>query len=137
MIQKVIFEVGLLFNGLSVIRRQYLESTDLSISPILVGELLSIIQDFSTSTHGNIIPQVLQMEDFTTCLFKFTVDNEPKNYLLYVICQASTYNIRSTLEKLAKELKTYESILLNWNIDSESIENLYPIFDEFFLPFNK
>jgi len=40
------------------------------------------------------------------------------------------------LVKLAEELKTYETILLNWNIDSESLENLYPIFDELFLPFN-
>ena len=134
--KKTVFEVGLLFNGLSVIRRQYLKSTDLSVSPILVGELLSVIQDFSLSTQGNIIPQVLQMEDFITCLHKFKVGMEPKSFLLYVICQASTQTIRSTLEELAKELITYDTILLNWNIDSESLENLYPIFDELFLSFN-
>lgn len=135
--QKIIFEVGLLFNGLSVIRRQFLESTDLSVSPILVGELLSVIQDFSTTTHGNIIPQVLQMEDFTTCLHKFNVNGESSSYLLYVICRVSTPDIRQTLEKLAVELKMFDNVLLNWNTDSESLLNLYPLFEEFFLPFNK
>ena len=136
MLQKTVFEVGLLFNGLSVVRRQFLESLDLSVSPILVGELLSVIQDFSKTTQGNIIPQVIQMEDFTTCLHKFVVDGESNNYLLYAICRASTQEIRLTLTKLASELKTYDNILTNWNVDSESMQNLYPLFDEFFLPFN-
>ena len=70
MSKKTIYEVGLLNNGLSVIRRQYIGSAELSQSLILVGELLSAIQAFSTTAYYE-IPEVFQMEDFITSLYRF------------------------------------------------------------------
>ncbi len=136
MSKKTIYEVGLLNNGLSVIRRQYIGSAELSQSLILVGELLSAIQAFSTTAYYE-IPEVFQMEDFITSLYRFKCGGEENFYLLYAICKASTTYIRKALGNLAIELKTYDTILLSWNIDTESLRNLYPIFDELFLPFNK
>lgn len=136
MLRKIIIEAGLLNNGLSVIRRQYMDSTDLSLNPILVGELLSVIQDFS-EMHHQIIPKVVQMEDFTICLHRFVVGGEISKFLLYTICQVSTQDIRTALRNLAVELKTFDTILGHWNIDTESTRNLYPLFDETFLPFNR
>lgn len=136
MSKKTVYEVGLMNNGLSVIRRQYIGSAELSQSPILVGELLSAIQAFSTTAYYE-IPEVYQMEELITCLYQFKCGGEGNIYLLYVICRASTKDIRNVLMSLATELKTYDYILLSWNIDTESLRNLYPIFDERFLPFNK
>ncbi|UCE14749.1 MAG: hypothetical protein JSV04_06105, partial [Candidatus Heimdallarchaeota archaeon] len=134
--ERTIFEVGLIHEGLSVIRRQYIKSADLSQNPILVGELLSAIQGFSTAAFCE-IPEVIQMEGFVTTLYQFKCGGKETIYLLYAICRASTEYIRKALVNLASELKTYDTILLSWNVDTDGLSNLYPIFDEFFLPFNR
>ncbi|MFW9905981.1 MAG: hypothetical protein ACFFFH_16785 [Candidatus Thorarchaeota archaeon] len=135
MSKKNVYEIGLIYDGFSVIRRQLIESADLYQNPILVGELLSAIQAFSI-TSSDEIPEVFQMEGFTISLYRFICGGEARAYLLYAIYKASTEYIRNTLMILAAELKTYDSILMNWNLDTESLRNLYPIFDELFLPFN-
>jgi len=136
MLKRTVFEIGLMYDGFSVIRRQYIESADLYQNPILVGELLSAIQAFSTASY-NEIPEVFQMEGFTLCLHRFECGGEENSYLLYAIYQTSLEYIRRVLVSLATELKTYDTILLHWNIDTESLRNLYPIFDELFLHFNR
>ena len=136
MSKKTLFEVGLMYEGFSVIRRQFIESVDLSQTPFLIGELLSIIQGFST-TSSNKIPEIIQMEGVTISLYRFECGGEENSYLLYAIYQTSPEYIRKALVNLATELKTHETILLHWNIDTESLRNLYPIFDEIFLLFNK
>ncbi|UCG03796.1 MAG: hypothetical protein JSW11_07375 [Candidatus Heimdallarchaeota archaeon] len=136
MSKRTVFEIGLMHDGFSVIRRQFFESADLYRNPILVGELLSAIQRFSTTSYSK-IPEVFQIEGFTTSLYRFECGGEENSYLLYAIYQANTEYIRKTLMRLAIELKTYDTILLHWNIDTESLRNLYPIFDELFLPFNR
>lgn len=136
MSNRIIFEVGLINNGFSVIRRQNIESSDLSLNPILVGELLSVIQSYSMETSSE-IPEICQIENFIVCLHRFECGGESKIYLLYAIRQPSTEYIRKVLENLARELKTYDTILLSWNTDTESLRNLHPIFDELFLLFNR
>jgi hypothetical protein len=136
MLNKIIFEVGLVNNGLSVIRRQFIDSSDLSLTPILVGELLSVIQNFS-EPHHHIIPEVVQVEEFTICLHRFLVRSDTNYFLLYVICRFITKEIRETLRNLATELMSFDNILVHWNLDTESIRNIYPLFDEAFIPFNR
>jgi hypothetical protein len=136
MSKRTVFEVGLMHEGFSVIRRQFIESIDLYRTPFLIGELLSIIQGFSTTSY-NQIPEVLQMEGVTISLYRFECGGEENFYLLYAIYQTSPEYIRKALVNLATELKTYNTILLHWNIDTESLRNLYPIFDEIFLLFNR
>jgi hypothetical protein len=136
MSKRTVIEIGLMHDGFSVIRRQFIESADLYQKPILVGELLSAIQGFSTTSHSK-IPEVFQVEEFTISLYQFECGGEENTYLLYAIYQASTEYIRKALVSLAIELKTYDTILLNWNIDTESLRNLFPIFDELFLLFNR
>ncbi len=132
----IIYELGLINDGFSVIRRQNIRSSDLSLYPILVGELLSAIQGFSMTTTSE-IPDILYLENFFICLQRFKCGVKSNNYLLYAISQTSIEYIREVLEILARELKTYDSILLSWNTDTESLRNLHPIFDELFLPFNR
>ncbi|MFX1518204.1 MAG: hypothetical protein ACFFC6_18050 [Promethearchaeota archaeon] len=52
MTRRTVFEVGLMYDGFSVIRRQFIEPADLYQTPLLVGELLSIIQDFSLTFYN-------------------------------------------------------------------------------------
>lgn len=122
--------------GFSVIRKQFIETTDLYQIPFLIGELLSIIQSFSTTSY-NKIPEVLQMEGVTISFYRFECGGEENSYLLYAIYQTSPEYIRKALVNLTTELKTYDTILSHWNIDTESLRNLYPIFDEIFLLFNR
>ncbi|MFX1518203.1 MAG: hypothetical protein ACFFC6_18045 [Promethearchaeota archaeon] len=77
------------------------------------------------------------MEGFTISLYRFECGREEKIFLLYAISKASTEFIRKTLVSLATELKTFDTILLHWNIDTESLRNLLPIFDELFLLINR
>ena len=135
MSKRNVLEVGLMHEGFSVVRRQLIESADLYQTPFLIGELLSIIQGFSTTSY-NKIPEVFQMEGFTVSLHRFKCGGKENIFLLYAISLASTEYLRKTLENLAAELNTYDSILLNWNLDTESLKNLFPIFDEIFLLFN-
>jgi hypothetical protein len=107
---------------------------DLSINPLLVGEILSSIQGLNPSRVVK-VPKVLEIEEFIIILEQFTCNNDGTFFLLYAICQASTEEIRETLSRLANELITFDNILLNWNVDSESLRNLYPLFDEAFLNF--
>ena len=134
MLSRIVIEAGLLNNGMSVVRRQYIDATDLFIHPILVGEILSVIQDLSETSNN--LPEVIQIENYFICLHRFIVA-ETGNFLLYTICQTNPQFIQNTLINLATELKTFESILLNWNLDTESIGNLIPIFDEIFMSINK
>ena len=133
--KRIVFEVGLMHEGFSVIRRQFIESVDL-YRTFLIGELLSIVQGFSMTSY-NKIPEVLQMEGITISLYRFECGGEENSYLLYAIYQTSPEYIRKALVNLATELKTYDTILLHWNIDTESLRNLYPIFDEIFILFNR
>ena len=134
MSKRNVFEVGLMHEGFSVVRRQLIESADLNQTPFLIGELLSIIQGFSTTSY-NKTPNVFQMEGFTVSLHRFKCGGKENIFLLYAISLASTKYLRKTLENLATELKTHDSILLNWNLDTESLRNLFPIFDGQFLPY--
>ncbi|WP_455142155.1 hypothetical protein [Candidatus Hodarchaeum mangrovi] len=134
MLRKFIIEAGLLNNGMLVVRRQYIDTNDLLIHPILVGEILSVIQHFSETSHD--APNVIQIDPFLICLHQFIV-KEKSNFLLYTICQVNPQSIHNLLINLADELKTFEPILLNWNLDTESIGNLFPIFDEKFMTINK
>jgi len=134
MLGKNIIEAGLLNQGMSVIRRQYIDTSDLLIHPILVGEILSIILHFSETTND--VPNVIQIDPFLICLHQFIV-KEKSNFLLYTICQMNPQLIQNILMTLASELMTFEPILLNWNLDTESIGNLLPIFDETFITINK
>ena len=81
---RIIYEIGLLNEGFSVIRKQNIESSDLSQNPILVGELLSVIQGYSMET-SNEIPELFQIENFNICLQRFKCGGESKYYLLYAI----------------------------------------------------
>ncbi len=132
MFPNAIFEVGLITEGFSIIRKQFMNPDDLSINPLLVGEILSSIQGLNPSKVVT-VPKVLEIEEFIIILEQFTCNNNGTIFLLYAICQASTEEIRETLSKLAKELITFDNILLNWNVDSESLRNLHPLFDEAFL----
>jgi hypothetical protein len=135
MSNRIIYEIGLLNEGFSVVRKQNINTSDLSQNPILVGELLSVIQGYSMET-SNEIPELFQIENFVICLQRFKCGGESSYYLLYAISQLRTKYIKKMLENLARELKTYDTILLSWNTDTESLRNLNPIFDELFLQFS-
>jgi hypothetical protein len=132
----VIFEVGLITEGFSIIRKQFMNPDDLSLNPILVGEILSSIQGLIPS-NGSPIPKVLEIEQFIVLLQSFVCGKNSTEFLLYAICQASTQMLHTTLSSLVKDLKSFDSILLNWNVDSEGLRNLYPLFEEAFLPLNR
>ncbi len=133
MFKNVIFEVGLTTEGFSIVRKQFMKPDDLSINPALVGEILSTIQGLPSQLVK--IPNVLEMEGFLIILEQFKCGKKETIFLLYAICQASTEEIRNTISNLATELKTFDNILLNWNVDTESLRNLYPLFEEACLPF--
>ncbi|MHA1978503.1 MAG: hypothetical protein ACW98I_16485 [Candidatus Hodarchaeales archaeon] len=132
MFKNVIFEVGLTTEGFSIIRKQFLKPEDLSINPILVGEILSSIHGLNPSKTVS-VPNVLEIQEFIIIVEQFECGFNGDYFLLYAICQASTEEIRTTLSKLAAELITFDNILLNWNVDTESLRNLYPLFEEAFL----
>ena len=134
MFNNVIFEVGLISNGFSIVRKQFLTPDDLSINPLLVGEILSSIQGLTRSKTAS-IPNVLEMEEFIIILEQLECGPNGNIFLLYAICQASTEEIRNTLSKLAAELISFDNILVYWNVDSESLRNLYPLFEEAFLSY--
>ena len=131
-----IFEVGLISEGFSIIRKQFMNPDDLSINPLLVGEILSSIQGLIHSDISK-IPKVLEIEQFIILLNTFTCGKEGTLFIIYAICQASSGDLHETLSTLATELKLFNNLLLNWNVDTESLRNLYPIFEEAFLPYNK
>ncbi len=135
MVESEVFEVGLLTEGIPIIRRQYFKSEDMFANPILVGELLSPIQSFDINNTEEKIPQSFQVSDYVVNLHRFACGRRKNQFLLYVICQVSTEKIREAIIDLATDLQTFDNILLNWNIDTESLRNLNPVFDEKFLPF--
>ncbi len=134
MVESEVFEVGLISEGIPIIRRHYFKSEDMSVNPLLVGEILSSIQSYDLHIKGE-IPQLIQIEDYMVNLHRFTCGRTKNQFLLYVICQVSTEQIRKALTDLAFDLHTFDNILVNWFIDTESLRNLDPVFDEKFLPF--
>ena len=134
MVESEVFEVGLISEGIPIIRRQYLKSEDMYVNPFLVGEILSSIQSFDLHAVEE-IPQLIQIEDYMVNLHRFKCGRRENLFLLYVICQVSTEQIRKSLTDLAIELQTFDNILVNWYIDTEALRNLDPVFDEIFLPF--
>ncbi len=135
MFTNVIFEAGLITEGFSILRKQFMNPDDLSVNPILVGEILSSIQGLIPSASDR-IPNVLEIEQFIILLRSFECGSNNTKFLLYTICRASTQKLHETLSGLATDLQLFDNILLNWNVDTESLRNLYPIFEEAFLPFN-
>ncbi len=135
MVESEVFEVGLITEGIPIIRRQYFKSEDLFVNPILIGGFLSSIQSFDLYSKEEVIPQLFQVADYMVSLHRFTCGRNKEQFLLYVICQVSTERIRKSLIDLATDLQTYDNILANWNIDTESLRNLNPIFDSKFLTF--
>jgi hypothetical protein len=136
MFTNAIFEVGLISEGFSIVRKQFLNPDDLSINPLLVGGILSSIQGLLPSKLDS-IPNVLEIEQFIIMLKPFECGKEPTIFLIYAICQASSGELRDTLSSLATELIMFDNLLLNWNVDTESLRNLYPIFEEAFFSYNK
>jgi hypothetical protein len=134
MVESEVFEVGLISEGIPIIRRQYFKSEDMYVNPFLVGEILSSIQSFDLHDVEE-IPQLIQVADYIVNLHRFRCGRRENLFLLYVICQVSTEQIRKSLTDLAIELQTFDNILVNWYIDTEALRNLDPVFDEIFLPF--
>ncbi len=135
MLESEVFEVGLITEGIPIIRRQYFKSEDLFVNPILVGGFLSSIQSFDLYSMEEAIPQSFQVADYIVRLHRFTCGRTKNKFLLYVVCQVSTEQIRKSIIDLAEVLQTFDNILLNWNLDTESLSNLNPVFDEKFLRF--
>jgi len=132
MVESEVFEVGLITEGIPIIRRQYFKSEDLSVNPILVGGFLSSIQSFDLYNKEEEIPQLIQVSDYTIKLHRFTCGQTKSKFLLYVVCQVSTEQIQKSIIDLAEILQTHDNILLNWNLDTESLRNLNPVLDEKF-----
>ena len=135
MVESEVFEVGLFTEGIPIIRRQYFKSEDMFVNPILIGEFLSPIQSYDLHDVNTVIPQLFQIEDMFVLLKRFSCFKGTFHFLLYVICQAGTESIRNALNDLVTELTSFDNILINYNLDTESLKNLYPVFDEKFLPF--
>ncbi|UCG03501.1 MAG: hypothetical protein JSW11_05800 [Candidatus Heimdallarchaeota archaeon] len=132
----LIYEAGLINNGLPLLRRQYFESDELKTSPILVGGFLSAIQQFTASTFKD-IPTLLKMEKYMACLEKISWSTE--NILLYAICDG-----RGDPKPIQKALSNINAKLMNWkdelqriSIDMEEYEGFHPIFDEEFVQLNR
>ena len=134
MVESEVFEVGLVSEGIPIIRRQYYKTEDMFANPILVGEVISSIQNIDLQSKEE-LPQLFQIDDYTVNLLKFTCGQTKNQFLLYVICQVSTELIRKSLIYLVEDLIAFDNILVNWHVDTESLRNLDPIFDERFLHF--
>ncbi|MFW9856344.1 MAG: hypothetical protein ACFFFG_14925 [Candidatus Thorarchaeota archaeon] len=130
----LIFESGLIRNGLPLIRRQYLESEDLKANPTLVGGFLSAIQQFTAATFKD-LPTLLKMEKYMACLKR--IDWPSDNVLLYAICdgKGDPKIIQNALAKITKRLVGWETALQS--IDTEDYKGLFPIFDEEFSLLNR
>ena len=118
---------------LGMLMMSFVPPISVVLAYFFLDEILSTIQGLPSQLVK--IPNVLEMEGFLIILKQFRCGKKEIIFLLYAICQASTEEIRNTISNLATELKTFDNILLNWNVDTESLRNLYPLFEEAFLLF--
>ena len=130
MTRRPILEIGLLQDEFPILRRQYLSAEDLFLQPILVGDLLSTLKRYAVRDSMQ-IPAIVNLDQYIVCLHRFNNGNNQQFFLLYAICNSSTKEVLEGLRELANELKTYDHIISNWNVDTESLKNLNPIIDEF------
>ena len=136
MFTNVIFEVGLITEGFPILRKQFMNPDDLSVNYLLVGEILSSLQGLIPSDNSP-IPSVLEIEQFIVLIQSFAIGSNNTRFLLYAICRGSTPKLHRILSRLTRDIQSFDNILINWNVDTESLRNLYPIFEEAFLPYNK
>jgi hypothetical protein len=129
MSEKVIYEIGLIKEGLPYIRRQYSETDDLQNNPVLLGGFLAAIQQFVETTFND-LPSFLQMSKYVA--YFHSLEWVSRNTLLYAIChrKSEPNEVKTTLNAISTKLQEFNDLIDRNYVDTEELETLNPIFDE-------
>jgi hypothetical protein len=124
-----IYEIGLIHNGLPIIRRQYCGPDELNSNPMLVGGFLSAIQQFSSATFED-LPRLIKMERFLT--YFHIIDSPEENIFLYAISKVGVEpnKLEQTLINIKLRIRNLLRYITEENPDTEKFEWVFPIFDE-------
>jgi hypothetical protein len=124
-----IYEIGLVHNGLPIIRRQYCEQEELNSNPMLVGGFLSAIQQFSSATFED-LPTLIKMERFLT--YFHVIDSPYENLFLYAISKVGIEpnKLKQSLINIKSKIRNLLPYITEENPDTEKFEWIFPIFDE-------
>lgn len=134
MSSNVILEVGMLKDGLPLVRRRYTDELD--NDACIIGGLLSALEQFTKTTFQD-IPKEFHMENYTTLLHRVQFSHSEEYVLIYAITRARKEgkNIRKALESVGVKIMKWRKLILS-NIDTSAFIEVNIVFDDVFTPFN-